>query len=186
MLVSLINDEFPDNIRISLPKKFHDELWDIGKYGTLEIWDIGKLITLLRKEVDAKERSFAIGACFNDCNENDEKLNFSCTSLICNDIVNQDIMSISSSYPHLKNLLLADSSNSKNRTIEILIVAKHYYRFIYRNVIRGKINEPIAVESLFGWVLTGYYDAISTTNNFNATHIFRVNSEICEHSNDGY
>ena len=30
-----------------------------------------------------------------------------CTSLICNDIVNQHIMSISSSYPHLKNLSLA-------------------------------------------------------------------------------
>ena len=109
-----------------------------------------------------------------------------CTSLICNDIVNQHIMSISSSYPHLKNLSLADSSNSKNRTIDIFIGAEHYYRFIYGNVIRGKINGPITVESLFGWVLTGYYDAISTTNNFNATHMLRVNSEICEHSNDDY
>ena len=109
-----------------------------------------------------------------------------CTSLICNDIVNQHIMSISSSYPHLKNLSLADSSNSKNRTIDIFIGAEHYYRFIYGNVIRGKINGPITVESLFGWVLTGYYDAISTTNNFNATHMIRVNSEICEHSNDDY
>ena len=46
-----------------------------------EIWDIGKLITLLRKEVLAKERSFAIGACFNDCNGNDEKFNFSPSAL---------------------------------------------------------------------------------------------------------
>ena len=81
---------------------------------------------------------------------------------------------------------MQDSSNSKNRTIDIFIGAEHYYRFIYGNVIRGKINGPITVESLFGWVLTGYYDAISTTNNFNATHMIRVNSEICEHSNDDY
>ena len=109
-----------------------------------------------------------------------------CTSLICNDIVNQDIMPVSSSYPHLKNLSLADSSNSKNRTIDILIGAEHYYRFVYGNVIRGKINEPIAVKSLFGWVLTGFYDKISTANDFNRTDMLRVNSEICEHSNDDY
>ena len=95
-------------------------------------------------------------------------------------------MSIFSSYLHLKGLSLADSSNGKNRTIDILIGAEHYYRFIYRNVIRGKINEPTAVESLFGWVLTGNYDKISTANNFNETHMLRVNSEICEHSNDDY
>ena len=82
--------------------------------------------------------------------------------------------------------LLVDSSYNKNRTIDILIGAQHYYRFIYGNLIRGKLNEPTAVESLFGWVLTSYYDAISTTNNFNATHMLRVNSEICEHSNDDY
>ena len=71
-------------------------------------------------------------------------------------MVNQGIMSVSSSYPHLKSLPFADSSTSENRTIDIPIGAEHYCRFIYRNVIRGKINEPIAVESLFGWVLTGF------------------------------
>ena len=87
-------------------------------------------------------------------------------------------MSVSSSFPHLKNLSLAESSNSKNRSRTLLP--------LIRGKIRGKINEPIAVESLFGWVLTDYYDKISTTNNFNATHILRVNSEICEHSNDDF
>ena len=62
LLVLLINDKLPDNICISTAKKFDDEIWGIGKF-----------ITLLRKEVEAKEPSFAIGACFNNCNENDEK-----------------------------------------------------------------------------------------------------------------
>ena len=106
--------------------------------------------------------------------------------MLCNSIVNQNIMSVSSSYSHLQNLLLADPSNSKNRTIDILIRAEHYYRFIYKNVIRGKTNERIAVESLLGWVLTSQCDKISATNNFNATHMLRVNSEICKYSNDDY
>ena len=71
LLVPLINDKLPDNIRISIAKKFDDE-----------IWGIGKLIILLRKEAEAKERSFAIGACFNDCNENDEKFSFSSLALL--------------------------------------------------------------------------------------------------------
>ena len=65
LLVPLINDKLADNIRISIAKKSDDE-----------IWGIGKLITLLRKEAEAKERLFAIGACFNDCNKNDEKFSF--------------------------------------------------------------------------------------------------------------
>ena len=70
LLVILINDKLPDNIRISIAKKSEDE-----------IGDIGKLITLLHKDVEAKERSFAIGACFNDCNENDKKFNLSSSAL---------------------------------------------------------------------------------------------------------
>ena len=74
LMVPLINDKLPNNIRISIAKIFDDE-----------IWDIGKLFTLLRKEGEAKERSFAIGTCFNDCNENDEKLSFSSSALFSQD-----------------------------------------------------------------------------------------------------
>ena len=73
------------------------------------------------------------------------KIECLCTSLICNDIVNQDIVSVSSSYPH------TDPSNSKNRIIDTLIGAEHYYRYIYGNRIRRKINKLTTVESLF-WV----------------------------------
>ena len=58
-------------------------------------------------------------------------------------------MSASSSYPHLKKLSLPDFSNSKNRTIDILIGVEHYYRYIYGDVVRGKINLPTAAESFF-------------------------------------
>ena len=79
-----------------------------------------------------------------------------CTSLICAELLNQNIQLVSSSYPHLKNLLLADTSEDKNKKMDILIGAYYYYQFIYRNVIRGKQNEPIALESVSGWILTGY------------------------------
>ena len=85
-------------------------------------------------------------------------------------------MSVSSSYPH------TDPSNSKNRIIDTIIGAEHYYRYIYGNRIRRKINKLTTIESLFGWVFTGYYHKISTTNNFDTTRMLCVNSEICAHS----
>ena len=59
-------------------------------------------------------------------------------SLICAKLLNQNIQLISSSYPHLKNLLSVDTWKDKNKKIDILIGADYYYRFIYGNVIRGK------------------------------------------------
>ena len=77
---------------------------------------------------------------------------------------------------------LADLSGSKHSTIDILIGADYYQQ----KCNQWKINKFIAAEPLLGWNLTGYYDKISKTINFNATHMFRVNSEICEHSNNDY
>ena len=58
LLVPLINDKLPDGIRISIAKKFDNDLWDIET-----------LVELLRKEVEAKERSFAVGATFQNNSE---------------------------------------------------------------------------------------------------------------------
>ena len=60
LLVPLINDKLPDNLRISIAKNFEDD-----------IWDIETLVKFLREEVEAKERSFAVGASFGDNPEHD-------------------------------------------------------------------------------------------------------------------
>ena len=49
---------------------------------------------------------------------------------------------VSSTYSHLENLVLADSFSKINKKIDILIGTEHYYRFIFGNVIRGKVNIP--------------------------------------------
>ena len=49
ILVLLMNDKLPDNLRISVAKNFENE-----------VWDIEGLIYFLRKKVEAKECSFAV------------------------------------------------------------------------------------------------------------------------------
>ena len=60
LLVPLINDTLPGNLRISIAKNFEDD-----------IWDIETLVKFLRKEVETKERSFAVEASFGNNPEHD-------------------------------------------------------------------------------------------------------------------
>ena len=96
-------------------------------------------------------------------------------SFICAEILHQNVKQVSCTYSHLKNSVLADSSPKSTKNIDILIGAEHYYRFIF-----GNVNEPIAIESVFGWVLNGYYESIFSSNNFSKTHLMRINTEVCD------
>ena len=57
-------------------------------------------------------------------------------------------------YPHLKSLKLADDFDKENTGIDILIGSDYYWEFMTGNVIKGS-SGPVAVESKFGWVLSG-------------------------------
>ena len=57
---------------------------------------------------------------------------------------------ISNNYLHLKNLKLAQESNETCVKVDVLIGLDYYYNFMIGNIIRGKSNEPIALESTSG------------------------------------
>ena len=59
-------------------------------------------------------------------------------------------------YPHLKNLWLSDVCRSGDSLeIDVLIGADNLWTFQSGNVLRGAIGEPVAVETILGWVLSG-------------------------------
>ena len=59
-------------------------------------------------------------------------------------------------YPHLKNLVLADVYPRGSVDIDVLIGADFYFSFITGNCMKGKtLNSPTAVESTFGWIVSG-------------------------------
>ena len=101
-----------------------------------------------------------------------------CSPFICSDLTNQSTKFVAKNYPHLKSLFLADTSPDGNKKIEVLIGVDNYYRFISGNVIRGFPNQPVAVESVFGWVISGFFDIENHSQvNVNHTHLLRVNTE---------
>ena len=94
---------------------------------------------------------------------------------ICSDLTNQSTHFVSKNYPHLNGLFLADTSPNGNNKIEVLIGADNYYRFISGNVIRGFPDQPVDVESVFGWVISGFFDIGNHSQvNINHTHLLRV------------
>ena len=64
--------------------------------------------------------------------------------------------------PHLQGLTLADSYSRNSVQVDVLIGADHYYSFVTGICKRGENPESlVAVESHFGWILTGPVDSYS-------------------------
>ena len=92
---------------------------------------------------------------------------------ICSNLYNQYTnRAISNNYSHLKNLKLAQESNQTCVKIDILIGLDYYYNFMTGNIIKGKSNEPIALESTLGWIISGPYSSISSTDVYNINSHF--------------
>ena len=97
-----------------------------------------------------------------------------CTPVICEAITNQNVKTVSRNYNHLKNLKLADSSEKENKNIDILIGLDYYYQLVTGEIIRGEINEPVALNTVFGWVIGGEFQNTSRVQLNVTTHMYRI------------
>ena len=59
-------------------------------------------------------------------------------------------------YPHLQGLYLSDVSKFQEELeIKVLIGADYLWQFQLGFIIRGKSDEPVAIQTSLGWVLSG-------------------------------
>ncbi|XP_043279324.1 uncharacterized protein [Venturia canescens] len=65
------------------------------------------------------------------------------------------IKTLNSTWKHVANLPLADPSFFKSDTIDLLLGADVYSSIILRGLRKGSRLEPVAHETIFGWILTG-------------------------------
>ena len=92
---------------------------------------------------------------------------------ICSNLYNQySNRAIWNNYFRLKNLKCAQESNETCVKVDILIGLDYYYNFMTGNIIKGKPNEPIALESTLGWIISGPYSSINSTNVYNINSHF--------------
>lgn len=102
---------------------------------------------------------------------------------ICDSVCSQPIDTSKASYKHLSGLELADSGQSgSDLKIDLLIGSDHYWKLVTGRVVRGD-GGPIAIETRFGWVLSGSAEGLeeNTTINFISTqpsHMLRVDHTV--------
>ena len=62
-------------------------------------------------------------------------------------------------WSHTENLHLADPTFWKPQPVDLLIGADYYGRVIKPNLIKGKVTEPVAQLSIFGWLIIGPFES---------------------------
>jgi len=90
------------------------------------------------------------------CNdESNVKLTALTVPDICSQLNHQAIKIAQQKYPHLSGLPLADSADEDDGVIDVLIGSDHYWKIVTGEVIRGNEDEPTALHTMFGWILSG-------------------------------
>ena len=105
---------------------------------------------------------------------------------ICSPLTNQQIRFAQQNYSYLKNLTLAENViNGGELPVDILSGLDYYYSFLSGKTVRGPPNGPVALESIFGWILCGpvskgYKNLRDVNTNLTSTLTMKIDSErIC-------
>ena len=72
-------------------------------------------------------------------------------------ISNGHVEVVKNDFPHLCNLWFSDVYQSKeDLEIDLLIAADYLWEFQKGRTVRGESEEPVAIETELGWVLSGH------------------------------
>ncbi|CAB4000960.1 Hypothetical predicted protein, partial [Paramuricea clavata] len=86
-------------------------------------------------------------------------------------------------YSHLQGLWFSDvCKENEVLEIEVLIGADYLWCFQEGNVVRGKADEPVAVQTRLGWVLSGPMKVSGSGNETNSMHVVDVNFLVQDNS----
>ena len=83
-------------------------------------------------------------------------------------------------------MTLADENCLKSSDIDILFGSDYYWHFMKNRIIRGNANEPVALETKLGYVLSGKLDIDSNgghqinLNESLVTNVLRVQQELTD------
>ena len=96
-------------------------------------------------------------------------------------IPNTHVELVKSDYPHLKRLWFSDVSMGRDEmVIDVLVGADYLWHFQKGCTIRGNFDEPVAVETELGWVLSGPMKGQDTCSGAHFTQVNFIASSVEE------
>ena len=90
------------------------------------------------------------------------KVNACEVPFISKGLENYHVETMKFEFPHLEKLWFSDITQKKSLEIDMLIGADHLWQFQNGNIVRGKPDEPVAVETKLGYVLSGPLKGVAT------------------------
>ena len=82
-------------------------------------------------------------------------------------------------YPHLQGLWFSDvSRNEEFLGVDLLIGADYLWCFQGGRIIRGEVDQPVAVETCLGWVLSGPLKGTRDDRQINVNSFKRLKGQI--------
>ena len=103
--------------------------------------------------------------------------------IVCSPLSDQSIGLAKKSYPHLRNLPLADfATGQEDLSVDILLGSDHYWSVVLGHTVRGE-RGPTALLTRFGYVLSGPVDVVCQRTNVNqvsSSHVMKVSHAPCE------
>ena len=105
----------------------------------------------------------------------DLELSLHTVPFICEPLSGQPMEVAVERFSYLHGLDLADADPSERSEIDVLIGADYYWKVATGRIKHGRV-EPTAVETRFGWVLSGPVPGFSQTtiSNFVSSHVLKV------------
>ena len=106
-----------------------------------------------------------------------------CVPYICSPLKEHFVQETQSQFNHLKDLQLSETKQQNEITdIDILIELNFYYSLISGQIKRGFPSDPVAVESVFGWIICGppskaKTNKHTTTTNYTVSPTMRINTK---------
>ena len=101
------------------------------------------------------------------------QLTFLAVPFICDPLARQPLCHAMEIFPHLSELELADTGGEAD--IDVLVGSDLYWSLVTGRIVRGE-NGPTAIETVFGWVLSGPVDSAPEAFVLTSTHTLRVES----------
>ena len=87
------------------------------------------------------------------------------------DVGNCHVEHVKMFYPHLINIEFSDISDEDNFKVDVLVGADFLWDFQGQETIRAEKNEPVAVKTELGWVLSGPLKGESLMNSLNNVNL---------------
>ena len=94
------------------------------------------------------------------------------------EISNCNVEIVKSKYKHLADIEFSDVSDEISLQVDVLVGANFLWEFQGKQTIRGEKNEPVAVETTLGWVLSGPLNGESLLYNLNNVNVTYVEANL--------